>query len=543
MGLVGIEEVARSVGIDQSYLIHYGNYKAKVDNKIYSAIGKKQPGKLVLVTSITPTKAGEGKTTASIALADGLSMIGEKAMLCLREPSMGPVFGLKGGATGGGKASIGPEEDINLHFTGDMHALTSSINLIAAVLDNSIYQGNPLHIDPDHIVWSRAMDMNDRELRNITVGQGKGNGIEHKGHFVITVASELMAILCLSLDAQDFYRRIRKIIVAYTYDGQPVTLADLRVSHAVMKLMKDALLPNLVQTLEHNPVFVHGGPFANIAHGCSSISALHLAMQLAPITITEAGFGADLGAEKFMDICCRVAGTQPVGAVVVATVKALKMHGGVPYEELDKENVAALLEGTCNLKAHVEAVRKFGVPVVIAINHFEFDTQAEVDALSGWCTAQGYEVAFLDGFAKGGAGAIDLAKKVVSMLAGNDSQYRPLYELDWPVKKKIETIAKEIYGAGKVIYTEQAERQLAKYHEMGLDDLYICMAKTPSSLTDNPKILGAPKGFAITVREVLLSAGAGFLIPMTGKVLTMPGLNAVPAAVQMEEEPLVGLDG
>ena len=538
MSLARIEEIAKTAGIDPEFLEPYGKYKAKIDPKGYSEADKEKLGKLLLVTAITPTKAGEGKTTCSIALAEGMAQIGKKAMICLREPSMGPVFGLKGGATGGGKASIGPSEDINLHFTGDLHAITSSVNLIAAVLDNSIYRKNPLNIDPDKVVWPRAIDMNERVLRTIKMGIGKGNGVERTGHFVITVASELMAIMCLARDNKDFLSRIKKIIVAYTYDGEPVTVEQLQVSHAVMKIMKEALKPNLVQTIEHNPVLVHGGPFANIAHGCNSIIALRLAMKLAPLTITEAGFGSDLGAEKFMDITCRTAGVKPNGAVLVATIKALKMHGGVAYEDLGKENIEALIAGTCNLKAHVEALQKFNVPVLIAINHFAFDTQAETDALSAWCTEQGYAVAFLDGFTQGGKGSLELAEKVCEMLETKESNYAPIYDLAWPIKKKIKTIAQEIYGASDVEYTEKAENQLKEYERLGFSDNYICMAKTPNSLTDNPKVLGAPKGFTIKVREVNLSAGAGFIIPLTGKVMTMPGLSVVPSAIKMEEEPI-----
>ncbi len=536
MDLLPIGEIAKRTGIKEDYIEPYGRYKAKIDPAINKEFAGKKDGKLVLVTSITPTKAGEGKTTAAIALAEGMGKINQKAMLCLREPSLGPVFGLKGGATGGGLASIGPKDEINLHFTGDLHALTSSINLIAAVLDNSIYQGNELNIDPEHVVWTRAIDMNDRVLRNITVGIGKYNGVERKDHFVITVASEMMAILCLARDSKDFHERIKKIIVAYTYDNKPVTVADLKVSNAVMKLMKEALKPNLVQTMEHNPVLVHGGPFANIAHGCNSIIATKLAMKLAPITITEAGFGADLGAEKFLDIACRDGNFKPSGAVVVATVKALKMHGGVAYEDLEKENVEALMCGVDNLKAHIENVKKFNIPIVVAINHFEFDTQSEIDALTQWCEKEGYTVSFLDGFLKGGEGTVDLAHKVVDMVNSDEGNYRPLYDLKSPIKEKISTIAKNIYGAKDVVYKDRANEQIKMYEDMGFCDSYVCIAKTPNSLSDNPKVLGVPKDFTVTVRSVNLSAGANFIIPLTGSVMTMPGLGKVPSAILMEDE-------
>lgn len=536
MNLLHIGEIAKIAGIDEKYVEPYGRYKAKIDPKINEELSKNKDGKIVLVTSITPTKAGEGKTTTAIALAEGMGKINQKAMLCLREPSLGPVFGLKGGATGGGLASIGPKDEINLHFTGDLHALTSSINLIAAVLDNSIYQGNILNIDPKNVVWTRALDMNDRVLRNITIGMGKYNGVERQGHFVITVASELMAIMCLAHNSRDFHSRIKKIIVAYTYDNEPVTVEDLKASNAVMKLMKEALKPNLVQTLEHNPVLVHGGPFANIAHGCNSIIALKLAMKLAPITITEAGFGADLGAEKFLDITCREGEFKPSGAVVVATVKALKMHGGVAYEDLGKENVEALMSGVDNLKAHIENVKKFNIPIVVAINHFAFDSQKEIDALTIWCKKEGYTVSFLDGFLKGGDGTIDLAQKVVDMVSTDKCEYKPLYELNIPIKEKISIIAKQIYGAKDVVYREKAELQLQKYNEMGFCNSYVCIAKTPSSLSDNGKVLGVPKDFTITVRSINLSAGAGFVIPLTGSVMTMPGLGKIPSAMKMEDE-------
>ncbi|MGD1823615.1 MAG: formate--tetrahydrofolate ligase [Pleomorphochaeta sp.] len=534
--LLKIQEVANSLGINEKYIEPYGKYKAKIDTSINDELKNKTEGKLVLVTSITPTKAGEGKTTTAIALADGMAKINQKALLCLREPSLGPVFGLKGGATGGGKSSIAPKDEINLHFTGDIHALTSSINLIAAVLDNSIYQGNNLNIDSTKVVFTRALDMNDRVLRNIKVGFGKFNGVERDDHFVITVASELMAILCLARDARDFHTRLKKIIVAYTYDDKPITVADLKVSNAVMKLMKEALKPNLVQTLEHNPVLVHGGPFANIAHGCNSVIATKLAMKLAPITITEAGFGADLGAEKFFDIACREGEMNPDAAVVVATVKALKMHGGVEYKNLEKENVDALMKGVNNLKAHIENVKKYNIPIVVAINHFDHDSKDEIAALTSWCENEGYVVSFLDGFSKGGEGTIDLATKVVDILNSNSANFKPIYEMNLSIKDKIEAISKTIYGATDVKYLEKAEDQIKKYEIMGFNNSYVCIAKTPNSLSDNPKILGVPKDFSITVRSVNLSAGANFIIPLTGSVMTMPGLTKIPSAIKMEDE-------
>lgn len=537
MELKRINDIAKIAGIEDEYLIPFGFYKGKVDTKIKEKLKNKKDGKLILVTAITPTKAGEGKTTTSIALAEGFGKINQPAMLCLREPALGPVFGIKGGATGGGLASIAPSDDINLHFTGDMHALTSSINLISAVIDNSIFQGNPLNIDPDRVVWKRAMDMNDRALREITVCQGDKNGVIRKDGFIITVASEMMAIMCLANDEEDFRRRLLKIIVAYDKEGKPITVKELNCSHAVMRLMKEALKPNLVQTIENEPCLIHGGPFANIAHGCNSLIATKLGLKLAPITITEAGFGADLGAEKFLDIACREGGLHPDMAIVVATIRALKMHGGVPFEELTKENVEALKEGMENLRTHLENVKKYGLPVLVAINHFADDSKAEVEFVMKWCEENGYEYSFLDAFLKGGEGAIDLAKKTLKVLEKEESHYHPIYELDRPIKEKIETIAKEIYGAGNVVYTDKALEQIAEYEKMGFGGAYVCMAKTPQSLTDDAKVVGAPKGFTITIREVNLSAGANFVVPLTGKILTMPGLPKVPAAIKMEDEP------
>ncbi|MCR5491544.1 MAG: formate--tetrahydrofolate ligase [Bacilli bacterium] len=537
MSLLPIQNIAAKAGIDERFVEPYGKFKAKIDLSLVDELKDQPDGKLVLVTAITPTKAGEGKTTTSVALADGFAKINQKAMLCLREPSLGPVFGLKGGATGGGKVTVEPQEDINLHFTGDMHALTSSINLIAAVLDNSIYQGNPLGIDPEKVAWKRSLDMNDRALRHITISEGDPKATPRKDEFQITVASELMAILCLARSPEDFLARLEKIIVAYTYDDKPITVKDLQVTHAVMRLMKDAFKPNLVQTAENNPAFIHGGPFANIAHGCSSIIATKLALKLAPIVVTEAGFGADLGAEKFLDIKCQEAGVKPAAVVVVATIRALKLHGGISYEDLKKENVEALSKGICNLEAHIESVQKYGLPYVVAINHFADDSEAEVAWLRAWCEKNHHRVAFLDGFEKGGEGAVELAKEVLDVLAKEPSNYHPLVTKEMPLKEKISTICREIYGADGVEYTEAAEAQLRRYEELGFEHAYICMAKTPASLSDDATVVGRPKGFKINVREVRLSAGANFVVPLTGSILTMPGLPKIPAAVKMESLP------
>ena len=532
-----IFDIAKRLGIDDKYVIPFGYDKAKISLKIMDELKDRPNGKLVLVTAITPTKAGEGKTTTSIGLHDGLNYIGVPSLVCLREPSLGPVFGIKGGATGGGKALVVPSEDINLHFTGDMHALTSSINLIAACIDNSIWQGNVLNINPERILWKRALDMNDRALRRITISEGETKCAPRHEEFVITVASELMAILCLSRDENDFMDRVNNIIVAYSYDNKPVFLRDLRVSHAVMKLMITALNPNLVQTLEGNPAIIHGGPFANIAHGCNSIIATKMALKLAPVVVTEAGFGADLGAEKFLDIKCRVAGLKPDAVVVVATIRALKMHGGQPFEELANENVEALKNGVCNLKKHIENVEKYGVPAVVCINHFASDTEAETAFLSKWCEENGYDHAYCSAFADGAKGAAELAKKVLDILNNKKSNYHPLYDVNLPIKEKIEIICKEIYGAGEVVYTDEAEQQIKDFTALGFDKTPICIAKTPQSLTDDPQVLGAPKGFTVTIREVRLSAGANFIVPLTGAIMTMPGLPKVPAAVKMEDVP------
>lgn len=531
--LEDIRVIAKKAGIPEKYLETYGNDKAKVNTQLYKDLEDKKDGKLILVTAINPTKAGEGKSTTTIGLADGLQKIGKNVMACLREPSLGPVFGLKGGATGGGYAQVVPMESINLHFTGDMHAITSANNLIAAMLDNSIYQGNPLNIDPNHVVWKRCMDMNDRTLRSITIAQDKKtNGVERKDGFVITVATEVMAILCLSKDIHDFEDRIGKCVVAYTYDNKPVTVKDIHAEGAAAVLMKDAIKPNLVQTLEHTPVLIHGGPFANIAHGCNSIIATKLALKLSDYVVTEAGFGADLGAEKFLDIKCRAAGLHPNAVVIVATVRALKMHGGVESEDLEKENVEALLKGAANLEKHVETIQSFGLPFVIAINKFAKDTPAEVDALMNWCHEHNYPVSEADGWANGGEGMKDLANQIVKTCE-EENHYKPLYDVNNSIKDKIFTIASKVYGAKDVEYTPEAEEKIAYFKTQGWDKLPVCMAKTPNSLTDDAKIKGRPEGFTIHVKDISISAGAGFVVVYTGNIMTMPGLPKDPAAVHM----------
>ena len=531
--LENIHTIAEKAGIAENYLELYGNDKAKVKDELMNAISERPDGKLILVTAINPTKAGEGKSTTTIGLADGLAREGKNVMACLREPSLGPVFGLKGGATGGGYAQVVPMESINLHFTGDMHAITSANNLIAAVLDNSIYQGNPLNIDPEKVVWKRCMDMNDRTLRSITIAQEKKtNGVERKDGFVITVATEVMAILCLSKDIHDFEERISKCIVAYTYDGQPVTVKDIKAEGAATVLMKDAIKPNLVQTLEHTPVFIHGGPFANIAHGCNSVIATKTALKLADYVVTEAGFGADLGAEKFLDIKCRAAGLKPDAVVIVATVRALKMHGGVEAEDLGTENVDAMLKGAENLSKHIDSISKFGVPYVVAINKFAKDTPAEVNALLSWCEENGHPVALADGWAKGGAGMKELADLVVEA-CDKENSFHHLYDVNASIEEKINTIATEIYGADGVEFSDEAKEKIALFEKFGWDHMPVCMAKTPNSLTDDAKIKGRPSGFTIHVRDLNVSAGAGFVVAYTGNIMTMPGLPKVPAAVNM----------
>ena len=531
--LEDIHVIAKKAGIADEYLIPYGNDKAKVSLKLYDSLKDRKDGKLILVTAINPTKAGEGKSTTTVGLADGMSKIGKNVMACLREPSLGPVFGLKGGAAGGGYAQVVPMEAINLHFTGDMHAITTATNLIAAVLDNSIYQGNPLNIDPERVEWKRCLDMNDRTLRTITIAQEKAtNGVERKDHFVITVATEIMAILCLSSDLKDFEERVGRCVVAYTYDNKPVTVKDLGVDGAAAVVMKDAIQPNLVQTLEHTPVFVHGGPFANIAHGCNSLIATRTALKLADYVVTEAGFGADLGAEKFLDIKCRLGGLKPNAVVIVATVRALKMHGGVEQDALGTENIEALLEGAKNLEKHIESVKAYHVPFLVAINKFSADTKAEVEALLSWCREKGYPVEESDGWARGGDGTVELARHVAE-LCEEESGFAPIYDVNDTIQNKIEAIAKTVYGAGSVEYSEEALEKIKIYIANGWDRVPVCMAKTPLSLTDDPSVKGRPEGFVIHVRDLSISRGAGFIVAYTGSILTMPGLPKEPAAVRM----------
>ena len=533
-----IYDVSKMLDIDDKYVIPYGKNKAKISYDLYEEIKDRKDGKLVLVTAITPTKAGEGKTTTSIALHDGLAAINQKSLLCLREPSLGPVFGIKGGATGGGKASLTPSEEINLHFTGDMHALTSAINLISAVIDNHIYQGNELNIDPNQIVWHRALDMNDRTLRSVTVMQDDKKGTPHKEQFVITVASEMMAILCLATSKEDFINRINNIIVAYDKENNPIYLRQLKISHAVYRLLKEALNPNLVQTLEGNPCFVHGGPFANIAHGCNSLLATKLALKLSPIVVTEAGFGADLGAEKFFDIKCRVCNLKPDLVVMVATIRALKLHGGVLFEDLAKENIDAMLVGCANLKQHLENISKFGLDFVVCINHFDIDSDNETKALEDWCKQHNYKYAFCDSFKNGSKGGTNLANEVIKALNQNKSQFHYLYDEKEAICAKIEKICKEIYRAGEIEYSEVSKKQIEKFEKMGYGQTPICIAKTPQSFSDNAKLLNTPKNFKITIREVNLSSGANFVVPLLGNIMTMPGLPKVPSAVKMEDEPI-----
>src|SRR5574344_1381262 len=508
MKLEKITKIAKGLGIKEDSLELYGNYKAKIKPDVYESVKNNPDGKLILVTAITPTKAGEGKTTASIALVDGLAKLKQKALLCLREPSMGPVFGIKGGATGGGKVTVEPHDDINLHFTGDMHCLTSSINLIAAIIDNHIYQGNELRIDKDRILWKRAIDTNDRELRNIEIGFGEKNGVQRKDHFEITVASELMAILCISTDREDFVRRLNNILVAYDLDGNPVYLKQLNITNAIMKIMNYALWPNIVQTAENNPCLIHGGPFANIAHGCSSLIATKLALKLSPIVITEAGFAADLGAEKFLDITSRVGKLHPDCAVLVATIRALKMHGGEAFENLNNENLSALKEGIKNLEQHYENLRKYNIPVVIAINHFSSDTDTEIELLSSILRENNIPFAFADGFLNGGDGSIELARKVKEVLDIKPSKYHPLYKVEDTIEHKINIIAKEIYRAKDVEFSPLAKEHIKKIEEMHRSNLVVCMAKTQNSFSDNKTLLNCPRDFTLKVNDVKVKSGA-----------------------------------
>lgn len=526
-----IKEVAAAYGISEDDLELYGKYKAKLTDELWQEVKDREDGKLILVTAINPTPAGEGKTTTSIGLADALSLLGKKTLLALREPSLGPCFGIKGGAAGGGYAQVVPMEDLNLHFTGDFHAITSANNLLAALLDNHIQQGNALQIDTRQILWKRCLDMNDRALRNIVVGLGaKADGVVREDHFVITVASEIMAILCLANDMKDLKERLGRIIVAYNYAGEPVTAAELHAVGAMAALLKDAIKPNLIQTLEHNGALVHGGPFANIAHGCNSVRATKTALKLADIVVTEAGFGADLGAEKFLDIKCRKAGLKPDAVVLVATVRALKYNGGVPKTELGAENLEALAKGIVNLEKHIENIHKYGVPVVVTLNSFTSDTEAEYEFIRNFCEERGCEFALSEVWADGGEGGRALAEKVINTLETKESHYHPIYSDEMSLKDKIHTIATEIYGADGVSYAPAAARSLARIEEMGFKELPVCMAKTQYSLSDDQNKLGRPSGFTIHVRDVYVSAGAGFVVALTGAIMTMPGLPKKPAA-------------
>ena len=529
--LMHIKDVAASIGISEEELEFYGKYKAKLSDELWENVKDRKDGKLVLVTAINPTPAGEGKTTITVGLGEAFAKMNKKAIIALREPSLGPCFGIKGGAAGGGYAQVLPMEDLNLHFTGDFHAITSANNLLAAMLDNHIQQGNALGIDPRNIVWKRCVDMNDRVLRNIVVGLGnKMDGMVREDHFVITVASEIMAILCLADDLAELKRRLGRIIVAYTFEGNPVTADDLQATGAMTALLKDAIKPNMIQTLEHTPALVHGGPFANIAHGCNSVRATKLALKISDITITEAGFGADLGAEKFMDIKCRKAGLKPDAVVLVATVRALKYNGGVAKQDLGEENLEALKKGIVNLEKHIENIQKYGVPVVVTLNSFVTDTEAENEFIRSFCEERDCEFALAKVWEKGGEGGIELAEKVLDTLENKESNFHVLYEDELSLTEKIEKISKEIYGANGVVYEPAAKKQLAKIEEMGFGHFPICMAKNQYSLSDDAKKLGRPENFDIHIREVYVSAGAGFVVALTGAVMTMPGLPKVPAA-------------
>ena len=529
--MMHIKDVAATIGIPEEDLEFYGKYKAKLSDELWEEIKDRKDGKLVLVTAINPTPAGEGKTTTTVGLGQAMAKLGRKAIIALREPSLGPCFGIKGGAAGGGYAQVVPMEDLNLHFTGDFHAITSANNLLAALLDNHIQQGNELGIDPRQVVWKRCLDMNDRNLRNIVIGLGrKADGMVREDHFVITVASEIMAILCLADDIKDLKERLGRIIVAYNFKGEPVTADDLHATGAMAALLKDAIKPNLIQTLEHTPALVHGGPFANIAHGCNSVRATRMALKLSDITITEAGFGADLGAEKFMDIKCRMAGFKPDAVVLVATVRALKYNGGVAKDQLSGENLEALAKGIVNLEKHIENVQKYDVPVIVTLNSFVTDTEEEIAYVRRFCEERGCEFALSEVWEKGGEGGIALAEKVLETLENKESHSHTLYEDELCLKAKIETIAREIYGARGVVYDPAAEKQLAKIEGMGFGNLPVCMAKNQYSLSDDATRLGRPEDFDIHIREVYVNAGAGFVVALTGAVMTMPGLPRVPAA-------------
>ena len=533
--MLPIKEVAEKLGIGEDDLELYGKYKAKLSDELIERVKNQPDGKLILVTAINPTPAGEGKTTTSVGLGQAFGRLGKKAVIALREPSLGPCFGIKGGAAGGGYAQVVPMEDLNLHFTGDFHAITSANNLLAALLDNHIQQGNELGIDTRQIVWKRCLDMNDRVLRNVVVGLGnKMDGFVREDHFVITVASEIMAVLCLAEDMEDLKRRLDRMVVAYNYAGEPVTAGQIHATGAMAALLKDAIKPNLIQTLEHTPAIVHGGPFANIAHGCNSVRATKAALKMADYVVTEAGFGADLGAEKFFDIKCRAAGLEPDAVVLVATIRALKYNGGVPKKDLNQENMEALSKGIANLEKHIENLHKYGVPVVVTLNAFITDTEEEIDFVRNFCKERNCEFALSQVWEKGGEGGIELAKAILNTIETKESNFKPLYDVNQPIRDKITCIAKEIYGADEVIFAPAAEKQIDRLESQGYGNLPICMAKNQYSLSDDPTLLGRPSGFAINIREVYVSAGAGFVVALTGAVMTMPGLPKTPAAYQID---------
>lgn len=530
-----ISDIAEKLGISADELEFYGKYKAKLPLSLLKKYENKEDGKLILVTAINPTPAGEGKTTVTVGLGEAMNRIGKKAVIALREPSMGPVFGIKGGAAGGGYAQVIPMEDINLHFTGDMHAITAANNLLCAIIDNHIQQGNELRIDPRRILFKRCLDMNDRALRNVVIGLGgKVNGVPREDGFMITVASEIMAILCLSSGIKDLKERLGSILTAYTYDGTPIYARDLNAVGSMAALLKDAIKPNLIQTLENTPALMHGGPFANIAHGCNSVTATRLALKLGDYCITEAGFGADLGAEKFLDIKCRCAGLKPSCVVIVATIRALKYNGGVPKTELSKENIVALKNGIVNLETHIENMRKYGLPVVVAINRFATDTEAEIETIEAFCREKDVPVSLTEVFARGGEGGKELAEKVVKTIETKEAHFKPIYDEKLSIKEKLNVLAKEIYRAGDVVFTSNAEKAISEIEKLGKDKLPICVAKTQYSLSDDPQKLGSPKGFTLTVRDVRLSAGAGFIVALTGDIMTMPGLPKQPAAYKID---------
>ena len=540
-----ISEVAKRLNVSEEDLEFYGKHKAKLSNELWDRIKDGPNGKLVLVTAINPTPAGEGKTTTTVGIGQALGRMNVKSVIALREPSLGPCFGIKGGAAGGGYAQVVPMEDLNLHFTGDFHAITSANNLLAAMIDNHIHQGNVLNIDPNQIVWKRCVDMNDRALRNVVIGLGKkSDGVVREDHFVITVASEIMAILCLAEDMEDLKDRLSKIVVAYTYEGKPVTAKDLKVVGSMAALLKDAMKPNLIQTLENTPAIVHGGPFANIAHGCNSVRATKMALKMADVVVTEAGFGADLGAEKFLDIKCRIGGLKPDAIVLVATVRALKYNGGMAKTELSVENMEALKRGIVNLEKHIENLQKYGVPVVVALNRFVTDSKDELAFVKSFCEEKDCEFSLCDVWEKGGEGGIDLANKLLKTMEEKPSNYKPLYDLDLPIKEKVELIAKEIYGADKVTFDPSASSAIRKIEQLGYGNLPVCIAKNQYSLSDDPKKLGRPVGFTVNVREAYVSAGAGFVVAITGTMMTMPGLPKVAAAEGIdvdENDKIVGL--